>query len=69
MVAKTYFPSLKGRTSGYIDESHANANLIAAAPDMYEALHMLLDANGAGLKIAATMKAKTALAKADGEAS
>ena len=52
-------------------EVTANARLIAAAPDLYEALEDLLENykenKGEGLGIGPIMKAKQALAKARGE--
>ena len=49
----------------------ANARLIAAAPDLLEALEDLIgnykENKGAGLGIGPIMKAKTAIAKAKGE--
>ena len=56
------------RTRG---NEEANARLIAAAPDLLEALEDLIgnykENKGAGLGIGPIMKAKTAIAKAKGE--
>jgi len=41
-IAKTFFPSLNGRTDEYMDECRANGHLIAAAPELYEALDNLV---------------------------
>lgn len=48
-------------------ENKANAHLIAAAPDLYEALELLLSAQGK-MEEKAIKMAKAALAKARGEA-
>jgi hypothetical protein len=51
-------------------EAEANAKLIAAAPELLEALQKLLDANSSGslfIIAEATSKARIAIAKATGE--
>lgn len=71
-----YVAVASGRIEGSWDEVMANAHLIAAAPDLYEALKAFVDAAGDFLDrggemradaIALVMKADTALAKARGE--
>ena len=68
-----YVAIASGRIQGVWDEVMANARLIAAAPDMYEALEELLgpyDLTESGARKrydAAIEKARAALAKARGE--
>lgn len=54
----------------YEDEGRANARLIAAAPDLYEALKAMLTffapAPGQGVSIDAVMRAEWAIAKVEG---
>jgi hypothetical protein len=56
---------------GWGDETVPNAKLIAAAPELYDALEDILlnykENKGKGLGIGPIMKAKAALAKARGE--
>lgn len=53
--------------NGYGEQQEANANLIAAAPDLLEALEaLLLDAPATGLK--SVYQARAAIARAKGEA-
>ena len=52
--------------TGQFSEFFANARLIAAAPDLYEALELLLSAHGQ-MEEKAIKMAKVALAKARGE--
>lgn len=52
----------KGATSYQLDDVRANANLIAAAPDLLAALNRLLD----GFSPEAVAQANLAIAKAEG---
>ena len=53
---------------GYSDEDKANAHLIAAAPDLLEALEALLDYENGIQKATAEQMARAAIAKAGGAA-
>ena len=57
-------------TLAVVDDMEANARLIAAAPDMFEALEEVRSCGNAGAKLsrAASDKVKAALRKARGEA-
>lgn len=63
--------SMPGWDADYEDEELANARLISAAPDLYEALKELIDMDVAyqrGQKVSdAVDKARAALAKAEGK--
>ena len=64
---------MPGWDADYEDEERANTRLIAAAPDLYEALKELIDMDVAyqrGQKVSdAVDKARAALAKAEGKQS
>jgi len=49
------------------EEDYANANLIAAAPDLLEALQEVVKVLDSAGREAATLKAKAAISKALGE--
>lgn len=54
--------------NGYGEQQAANARLIAAAPDLLEALEILVELAGTGCNIDGTIAmAKAAIAKAKGE--
>lgn len=48
-------------------QGEANANLIAAAPDLFEALKVYLNAGSKDARRAASVQAKAAIAKAEGK--
>ena len=58
---------LEGWKVPKLTENEANAQLIAAAPDMLEALEMARDARSPGEKICASAMRGRAIAKAEGK--
>jgi len=73
-IANVLGTCMDGKTYDSIEEVRANAHLIAAAPDMYEALIITIgalkevcDVRGAPLPNSTILRAEAALAKARGE--
>jgi len=67
LIANTHSSHRNFDRENQIAEQNANAHLIAAAPDMYEALEDIIGDTEFGCHRASYIKARAALAKARGE--